>query len=493
MRVEKFLDLPRVDVLAAADHHVLDSPGDGQITVGIHDGEVTGVHPVRGVNRFGGLVRLRPVAEHHRITASAQLARRTPGHGHAGRRVDDLDLQVRSDATHRRGAAVQRIVGAGLGRYRRGLGHAVADRYLAHRHARHDLLHHLDRARRARHDAGAQAGQVVVGEPGRGQLGDEHRRHAVQRGAAFGLYGFQGRGRIEAGRGDDHARAVAGGREIAHDHAEAMVEGHRNADPVCLGVVTQLADEEAVVENVMVRERRALRETGGTGGVLDVDGVIGVELNAVEDRTIQPPPALQQRLPFRAADQHDMRQIRTSRPHLGDHARVVGRLQTLGRDEQRGARLIEHELELAGAVGRVDVDQDGADLRRRVLGERPFRAVRRPDTDPVTLLDADFQQPERQGIDVGGQFRIGPAPSGRPVDERFTAGEPHRRRVEAPPDRVAQQGRCRFTGRVTQCCRHGPLTSKPGLPGIPVTVQHGMVLPVSFVVELTYCRHRHSG
>src|SRR5690242_21499634 len=43
------------------------------------------------------------------------------------------------------------------------------------------LLHHLDRARRARHDPGAQRGQVEAREVRVVQLGDEHRRHAVER------------------------------------------------------------------------------------------------------------------------------------------------------------------------------------------------------------------------------------------------------------------------------------------------------------------------
>jgi hypothetical protein len=100
---------------------------------------------------------------------------------------------------------------------------------------------------------------------------------------------------------------VAGGREVAHHHAEAVVEGHRDADPVGLGVVAQLADEEPVVEDVVVRERRALRETGGARGVLDVDGVVGVELDAVQAaRSISRRPLSSNDCHFRAADQHDI-------------------------------------------------------------------------------------------------------------------------------------------------------------------------------------------
>src|SRR4051812_19479857 len=45
MGVEELLDLARVDVLAAADDHVLDAAGDLHVAVLVHDGEVSGVHP----------------------------------------------------------------------------------------------------------------------------------------------------------------------------------------------------------------------------------------------------------------------------------------------------------------------------------------------------------------------------------------------------------------------------------------------------------------
>src|SRR5699024_4948037 len=53
--VEELLDLARVDVLAAADDHVLDAPGDVDVAVIVHDRKVTGVDPPGRVDRFGGL------------------------------------------------------------------------------------------------------------------------------------------------------------------------------------------------------------------------------------------------------------------------------------------------------------------------------------------------------------------------------------------------------------------------------------------------------
>jgi len=56
------------------------------------------------------------------------------------------------------------VIGSRLGRHGRGLGHAVADRHLAHVHAIDHLAHHLDRARGAGHNPGSQRGEIELAE-----------------------------------------------------------------------------------------------------------------------------------------------------------------------------------------------------------------------------------------------------------------------------------------------------------------------------------------
>ena len=232
------------------------------------------MHPAVRVDGLAGLLLVLPVAEHHRVAAGAELPRLAARQRVAADRVDDLDLQVRAHPADGADLALQRVVGPGLGRHRRRLGHAVGDGHLVD--ARVDeLLHHLLGARRARHDAGAHAREVVRRQVGQRPLGDEHRRHAVERRALLVGDRAQGQGRVEAGRRDHHRRAVGGAREVAHHHPEAVVEGHRDADPVLLGVAAGLADEVAVVEDVAVAERRALGEAGRARRVLDVDRVVG--------------------------------------------------------------------------------------------------------------------------------------------------------------------------------------------------------------------------
>ena len=97
------------------------------------------------------------------------------------------------------------------------------------------------------------------------ELGDEHGRHAVEGRAALLLHRLEHRARDRTrrpGRTTQAPCVVAA--EVAHHHAEAVVERHRHADAVLARCSAQpLADEVAVVEDVVVRERRALGEAGG--------------------------------------------------------------------------------------------------------------------------------------------------------------------------------------------------------------------------------------
>ncbi len=144
-------------------------------------------------------------------------------------------------------------------------------------HFRHHAFHHFDRTRRAGHDAGAQRGEIKLFEIGMVKFGDEHRGHAVQRGATLLCHTLQSVAWAEVRRGQNHRRAVRDADEVAEHHAEAMIERHGNAQPVAMCEAHPLANEEGVVEDVVVRKHRALRETRRAGGVLDVNDVVEFE------------------------------------------------------------------------------------------------------------------------------------------------------------------------------------------------------------------------
>ena len=175
-----------------------------------------------------------PVAAHHRVAARAQFA------ALAARddvRPSSSTILISTCGCTRPTVPTRSSSGsssADLRRDRRGLGHAVADGHLGDVHAVEHLLHDLDGAGRAGHDAGAQRRQIEGGEARVIELGDEHRRHAVERGAALGGDGLEHALGVERLVGDDHGGAEGDAGEVAHDHAEAVIEGHRDADAIAL-------------------------------------------------------------------------------------------------------------------------------------------------------------------------------------------------------------------------------------------------------------------
>src|ERR1700733_9455979 len=54
MPEQKLFDLARINVLAAADHHVLDAADNVAIAVLVQSGEIAGMHPAGAVDRLGG-------------------------------------------------------------------------------------------------------------------------------------------------------------------------------------------------------------------------------------------------------------------------------------------------------------------------------------------------------------------------------------------------------------------------------------------------------
>ena len=290
----------------------------------------------------------------------------------------------------------------------------------------------------------------MVTETGMVEHRDEHRRHTVQRRAAFGRHRFQCGNGIEARRRDDDAGPVRRATEVAHHHAEAMVERHRQADPIGLVVVDQLTDEVAVVQDVVMGERCPLWEAGRAGGVLDVDRIVerqlGHPLIELLGRTCVTTP--DEAIPVGGSDEDRPLQRRALPRNLADHRPVVARLELGCRHQQPCTRLAQHEGQLVGAVGRVDVDEDCADCSGGVLRQYPLGAVRRPDGDPITLVDTNLEQATSDAIDISAELGIGPPPPCWSVDHRVPVAEAGDGPAQVVADRAPEQRYVRRTARV---------------------------------------------
>ena len=181
-----------------------------------------------------------------------------------------------------------------------------------------------------------------------------------------------------------------------------------------------------------MRQRRALRRAGRARRVLDVDRdrrTAGATSRSPSCDAGTPSPRARERssttcrrdwrpgrdrrpcaAPGDACSERRRRgRVAERRRQLGQHLDVVGVAEAAGRDEDRDARLPQGVLELAQAIRRIDVDENRAGLRRRVLRDHPLRAVRAPDPDAIARLDAECQQSAGNPLDLGSKPGVGVA------------------------------------------------------------------------------------
>ena len=257
----------------------------------------------------------------------------------------------------------------------------------------------------------------------------EHRRHAVQRRAAIPGDRAQRLAGVEALAREHHRRARGRRAQHAEDHAEAVVERHRDAEPVVRAERHRLGAVARVVDDVEVRQRRPFGEpvVPLVNWMLIASSGSSARAQGVEARPLCRPGEREQ-LPVReaarrhrlVAEQDDVLELGQANAvehlaralemdlgrDLAEHAEVVAALAAARHDERAAADLVERVLELGLAIRRIDVDEDEADPRRRELGDDPLVPVRRPDADPVAAAQAEREQ--TRGHLVGALLQVVP-------------------------------------------------------------------------------------
>ena len=289
--------------------------------------------------------------------------------------------------------------------------------------------HDFDGAGRARHDAGAQAGQIEAVELRMLQFGDEHGGHAVERGGALGVDRFERGERVELRARAGSAPRRSTTRHHGADHAaEAVVQRHGRADAVLFGGVQRERDRHAVVDQVAVREQHALGRPGGAGGVLDVGDVVRAWRRPRRSRA---PPASIASQECLAEPDHMLQRAALAVARFVEDVAVVGARIVLAQEEGADARLLQDVAQFVRAVGGIDVDQHDAGARGGVLQQDPLDAVAGPDADAVAGRESQAGESARDARDFAIQLAPGEADVLVADDERVPVGK-LRRRGSAP-------------------------------------------------------------
>ncbi len=405
MFIKDVLDLDTIDVLAAADQHVLGPIDDEAETFLVQPRQIPGAHPTidKGLGRGLGLV---PIEFDHVRTLAPQLADLADGQLLGP--VQRHDLHVRH---RRRGSAAVRahlviladIAGEGGG----GFGHPPAVAGHGGRKCLQDLAHQFGRRRRAAIGDALQRGQVVSGSrrmldqlPGDGR----HPARGVDLFPLDQLHRLLG---VPAAHQDQLAAGVDQGRQgrIAARHMEHG--HHQQGHPLRrlgIGDRRRLAAAHEttgggdaaghdVADDVAMRAQGALGLSGGARGVEDGGVVVGLEFDRRQGAVGQGGPVARvadHRFQMRHQRMGDLlvraRDIDPSKVRA--IVQVFGQaLETLGvEDGDLGSGIDQAVFQFRPGPPGVQRGDDGAQAGGREKGHRPFGQVAHGQGHPVALF-----------------------------------------------------------------------------------------------------------
>ena len=261
------------------------------------------------------------------------------------------------------------------------------------------------------------------------ELGDKHGGHAIDGCTAL----LMDRGEHHEGVEllDHHLRTAVG--QTVHrgeHHAEAMEQGHADAELVVLGKAHVLAREVTVVGDTVVGQHNALGEARGTRGVLHVAHVVTADvlLHLVEHTVFYVLTKKQQfggivhAAVFLHTDIDHILQVGELlavqvaalaglqlRQHGVGHVDVVTIPCAVGDTEHLHVGVLTEVLQFVLLIVGVYRHEHGTNLRRSIEEGEPVRHVGSPDTHIGTFLHADRYQAFSQIIHTLVELRPGEA------------------------------------------------------------------------------------
>ena len=353
---ERLLDLDRIDVLAAADDHVLDPVGEEKVALLVNVAAVAGAEPAVRRQRRRRLVRPVEVARRHVRRPQPHLADLPRSELATVGRVDDAELHPRQRPTRRAeetlaGPVGVVVLGIELHDSARAFGEAVDAVQGAAKRPQRRLQHRRGDRRGAVRDR-AQRRVVSVGCTWYSGQHLQHRRDEDRVGDARSLE------QLENLLGDEFAyedrrRAVPEAEEGPADSADVEHRQRRQADGV--GVELPVGRRLGTGGEVLVRHQDALGDSGRSRGVELQHDVTGRAAGRRIDRVERREPPL-----VAVGDVNHG----GSRAEPGDD--LLGELLVDAADEQeRRLRVREHAAHLRRGEAPVERDRDGSDLARR--------------------------------------------------------------------------------------------------------------------------------
>ena len=187
-----------------------------------------------------------------------------------------------------------------------------------------------------------------------------------------------------------------------------MIHRNRDAQLVRRGELHAFAGEVGVVDDIVMCQRRGLRQSGRAARKLDINGVVELQL-CVETRNRLPGfcpgdniPVTEKarRLFVGKCDQATkIRQcgrfefprvaVRDFRRQFAQHVVIVTGFE-FGRKDQRPATdFVQCVLEFTKTIRRIDIHEDQPDPGGRKLGNDPFGTVWRPDSEPFSRIQTE--------------------------------------------------------------------------------------------------------
>src|SRR5271165_4696357 len=140
--VQEFFHFPRIDILPAADDHVLRSAGEVNVSLLAHDADITRMQPALAIDCARGRLRFAIITLHDHISARANLALLADWYGIAFQRRHDLHLRARQRLANRRDPDPNRIIHCRHRYHRRALRLTVANRQFRAVHLNHRSEEH---------------------------------------------------------------------------------------------------------------------------------------------------------------------------------------------------------------------------------------------------------------------------------------------------------------------------------------------------------------